>query len=276
MDSNETLYGGDPKFLSEINKLCETLIGQILDHLKALGRDEVRTNTDVQRFCFFFLMIRSVLQKVAAGSRLVRTSGLFNITVCQFLVALLFTHLQQSTRRQGAVAFSLFGVLLAHGDLRNNKLSQLAVNLWNLSHKHGYCETRISVSSHPHLRLQILFKEHASCECSLTVLSRRSRFGLWSPSNTRLSSPTWLTCQIQSRGSPCSPAPEHQSLVYKLGKNICASHIRFVWVKDNKKHKEGKKCLNVFCVRTLDEHGVNVDKPFGFYTLSLDQIVDWS
>uniref|UniRef100_A0A4W6FCM4 VPS35 endosomal protein-sorting factor-like n=1 Tax=Lates calcarifer TaxID=8187 RepID=A0A4W6FCM4_LATCA len=95
VDSNETLYGGDPKFLSEINKLCETLIGQILDHLKALGRDEVRTNADVQRFCFFFLMIRSVLQKV-------------------------------------------------------------------------------------------------------------------------------------SRGSPCSPAPEHQSLVYKLGKNICASHIRFV------------------------------------------------
>lgn len=41
VDSNETLYGGDPKFLSEINKLCETLIGQILDHLKTLGRDEV-------------------------------------------------------------------------------------------------------------------------------------------------------------------------------------------------------------------------------------------
>ncbi|XP_075890852.1 VPS35 endosomal protein-sorting factor-like isoform X1 [Nelusetta ayraudi] len=92
MDSNETLYGGDPKFLSEINKLCETLIGQILDHLKTLGRDE-----------------------------------------------------QQSVRRQGSLAFSLFGVLLAHGDLRNNKLSQLAVNLWNLSHKHGYCETRVSV-----------------------------------------------------------------------------------------------------------------------------------
>ncbi|XP_028263709.1 VPS35 endosomal protein-sorting factor-like isoform X2 [Parambassis ranga] len=91
VDSNETLYGGDPKFLSEINKLCETLIGQILDHLKVLGRDE------------------------------------------------------QCARRQGALAFSLFGVLLAHGDLRNNKLSQLAINLWNLSHKHGYCETRVSV-----------------------------------------------------------------------------------------------------------------------------------
>ncbi|XP_044035471.1 VPS35 endosomal protein-sorting factor-like [Siniperca chuatsi] len=100
VDSNETLYGGDPKFLSEINKLCETLIGQILDHLKGLGRDE------------------------------------------------------QSTRRQGALAFSLFGVLLAHGDLKNNKLSQLAVNLWNLSHKHGYCETRISVRTLEYIKHQ--------------------------------------------------------------------------------------------------------------------------
>lgn len=42
VDSNETLYGGDPKFIAEINKLCETLIIQVLDHLKGLGRDEVR------------------------------------------------------------------------------------------------------------------------------------------------------------------------------------------------------------------------------------------
>uniref|UniRef100_A0A672Z305 VPS35 endosomal protein-sorting factor-like n=1 Tax=Sphaeramia orbicularis TaxID=375764 RepID=A0A672Z305_9TELE len=99
VDSNETLYGGDPKFLSEINKLCETLIGQILDHLKVLGRDE-------------------------------------------------------NTRRQGALAFSLFGVLVSHGDLRNNKLSQLTVNLWNLSHKHGYCDTRISVRTLEHIKHQ--------------------------------------------------------------------------------------------------------------------------
>ncbi|KAM9424671.1 VPS35 endosomal protein-sorting factor-like isoform 1-T1 [Pholidichthys leucotaenia] len=100
VDSNETLYGGDPKFLSEVNKLCETLIEQILDQLKALGRDE------------------------------------------------------QSTRRQGALAFSLFGVLLAHGDLRNNKLSQLSVNLWNLSHKHGCCETRTSVRTLEYMKHQ--------------------------------------------------------------------------------------------------------------------------
>ncbi|XP_031153773.1 VPS35 endosomal protein sorting factor-like isoform X1 [Sander lucioperca] len=110
VDSNETLYGGDPKFLLEINKLSETLIGQVLDHLKGLGRDE------------------------------------------------------QATRRQGALAFSLFGVLLAHGDLRNNKLSQLAVNLWNLSHKHGYCETRVSVRT-------LEFIKHQAQQADMSHLS---------------------------------------------------------------------------------------------------------
>uniref|UniRef100_A0A663N952 VPS35 endosomal protein-sorting factor-like n=1 Tax=Athene cunicularia TaxID=194338 RepID=A0A663N952_ATHCN len=40
VDSNDTLYGGDSKFLAEINKLCETVIAQILDHLKTLGKEE--------------------------------------------------------------------------------------------------------------------------------------------------------------------------------------------------------------------------------------------
>ncbi|TRY58965.1 hypothetical protein DNTS_033933 [Danionella cerebrum] len=97
VDSNETLYGGDPKFIAEINKLCETLIGQVLDHLKNLGKDE-------------------------------------------------------EMRRQASLAFSLFGSLLGHGDLRNNKLNQLAVNLWNLSHKHGFCDTRTSVRTLEHIK----------------------------------------------------------------------------------------------------------------------------
>uniref|UniRef100_A0A673M3T7 VPS35 endosomal protein-sorting factor-like n=1 Tax=Sinocyclocheilus rhinocerous TaxID=307959 RepID=A0A673M3T7_9TELE len=99
VDSNETLYGGDPKFIAEINKLCETLIAQVLDHLKGLGRDE-------------------------------------------------------GVRRQSSLAFSLFGCLLAHGDLRNNKLNQLAVNLWNLSHKHGFCDTRTSVRTLEYIKHQ--------------------------------------------------------------------------------------------------------------------------
>lgn len=41
VDSNDTLYGGDSKFLAEINKLSETVVSQILDHLKTLGKEEV-------------------------------------------------------------------------------------------------------------------------------------------------------------------------------------------------------------------------------------------
>ncbi|XP_067859293.1 VPS35 endosomal protein-sorting factor-like isoform X2 [Heptranchias perlo] len=49
VDSNDNLYGSDPKFLAEINKLSETLIGQILDHLKTLGKDEVKTLEHIKR-----------------------------------------------------------------------------------------------------------------------------------------------------------------------------------------------------------------------------------
>uniref|UniRef100_A0A3P9QAW0 VPS35 endosomal protein-sorting factor-like n=1 Tax=Poecilia reticulata TaxID=8081 RepID=A0A3P9QAW0_POERE len=120
VDSNETLYGGDPKFVSEINKLCETLIGQILDHLKTLTRDE-------------------------------------------------------SVRRQSALAFSLFGVLLAHGDLRNNKLSQLSINLWNLSHKHGHCETRISIRTLESIRHQAQRPDMAHLSDTIQRLALQSR-----------------------------------------------------------------------------------------------------
>uniref|UniRef100_A0A8C5C6N6 VPS35 endosomal protein-sorting factor-like n=1 Tax=Gadus morhua TaxID=8049 RepID=A0A8C5C6N6_GADMO len=100
VDSNETLYGGDPKFLTEIDKLCETLISQVLDYLKTLGREE------------------------------------------------------NTVRRQGSLSFSLFSSLLAHGDLRNNKLNQLAVNLWNLNHKHGCSDTRTSVRTLEYIKQQ--------------------------------------------------------------------------------------------------------------------------
>uniref|UniRef100_A0A8C1KQ98 VPS35 endosomal protein-sorting factor-like n=1 Tax=Cyprinus carpio TaxID=7962 RepID=A0A8C1KQ98_CYPCA len=120
VDSNETLYGGDPKFIAEINKLCETLIGQVLDHLKGLGRDE-------------------------------------------------------GVRRQGSLAFSLFGCLLAHGDLRNNKLNQLAVNLWNLSHKHGFCDTRTSVRTLEYIKHQAQLADLSHLSDMTARLSLQSR-----------------------------------------------------------------------------------------------------
>ncbi|KAM9304823.1 VPS35 endosomal protein-sorting factor-like isoform 2-T2 [Gastrophryne carolinensis] len=90
VDSNDNLYGGDLKFLTEVNKLCETLIGQILEHLKALGKEK-------------------------------------------------------TLKRQSALALLFFNSIIAHGDLRNNKLHQLAVNLWNLAQKHGYGDTKTMV-----------------------------------------------------------------------------------------------------------------------------------
>ncbi|XP_065109651.1 VPS35 endosomal protein-sorting factor-like [Paramisgurnus dabryanus] len=120
VDSNETLYGGDPKFIAEINKLCETLIVQVLDHLKGLGRDD-------------------------------------------------------GVRRQGGLALSLFGCLLAHGDLRNNKLNQLTVNLWNLSHKHGYCDTRTSVRTLEYIKQQSQQPDLGHLSDIITRLSLQSR-----------------------------------------------------------------------------------------------------
>lgn len=37
VDSNDVLYGSDPKFLAEINKMCTLIIDEILNQLKVLG-----------------------------------------------------------------------------------------------------------------------------------------------------------------------------------------------------------------------------------------------
>ncbi|XP_059682181.1 VPS35 endosomal protein-sorting factor-like isoform X4 [Gavia stellata] len=99
VDSNDTLYGGDSKFLAEINKLCETVIAQILDHLKNLGKEE-------------------------------------------------------TLKRQSQLALSFFNTILAHGDLRNNKLNQLSVNLWNLAQKHGFADTKTMVKTLEYIKRQ--------------------------------------------------------------------------------------------------------------------------
>ncbi|XP_059835392.1 VPS35 endosomal protein-sorting factor-like isoform X1 [Hypanus sabinus] len=99
VDSNDSLYGSDPKFLAEINKLSETLIGQILDHLKTLGKEE-------------------------------------------------------TLKRQSTLSLSLFNSILSHGDLKNNKLNQLTINLWNLAQKHGFADTKTMVRTLEHIRRQ--------------------------------------------------------------------------------------------------------------------------
>ncbi|KAJ6657602.1 hypothetical protein lerEdw1_002318 [Lerista edwardsae] len=99
VDSNDTLYGGDTKFLAETNKLCETVIVQILEHLKSLGKEE-------------------------------------------------------TLKRQSQLALCFFNSILAHGDLRNNKLNQLAVNLWNLAQKHGFADTKTMVKTLEYIKRQ--------------------------------------------------------------------------------------------------------------------------
>lgn len=36
VDSNDSLYGSDPKFIAEINKMCSLILGETLSHLKQL------------------------------------------------------------------------------------------------------------------------------------------------------------------------------------------------------------------------------------------------
>lgn len=40
VDSNDTLYGWDPKFLTEVNKMSSVILDEILAHLKYLASKE--------------------------------------------------------------------------------------------------------------------------------------------------------------------------------------------------------------------------------------------
>ncbi|XP_068100901.1 VPS35 endosomal protein-sorting factor-like isoform X1 [Hyperolius riggenbachi] len=120
VDSNDNLYGGDTKFLAEINKLGDTLIGQILEHLKALGKEK-------------------------------------------------------TLKRQSTLALQLFNSILAHGDLRNNKLNQLAVNLWNLAQKHGYADTKTMVKTLEYIKKRSKQPESGHLSDLATRLPLQSR-----------------------------------------------------------------------------------------------------
>ncbi|XP_054431453.1 VPS35 endosomal protein-sorting factor-like isoform X2 [Pteronotus mesoamericanus] len=99
VDSNDSLYGGDSKFLTENNKLCETAMAQVLEHLKTLAKDD-------------------------------------------------------ALKRQSLLGLSFFNSILAHGDLRNNRLNQLSVNLWHLAQRHGYADTRTMVKTLEYIKKQ--------------------------------------------------------------------------------------------------------------------------
>ncbi|KAK3583633.1 hypothetical protein CHS0354_039460 [Potamilus streckersoni] len=81
VDSNDSMYGSDSKFISEVTSTCTTLLEEILAHLKTLNTPETQ-------------------------------------------------------KRQSVLANELFTTLVIHGDLQQQQLFNLTVNLWSLASKH--------------------------------------------------------------------------------------------------------------------------------------------
>ena len=64
VDSNDSLYGGDKKFIAEISRIADTIVNLLLEHLKELSTTEevhsaelvvlVRIMTGLWLFCFHF------------------------------------------------------------------------------------------------------------------------------------------------------------------------------------------------------------------------------
>ncbi|KAK6625056.1 hypothetical protein RUM43_005347 [Polyplax serrata] len=57
VDSNDTLYGWDPKFLSEINKMSTVILDEILNHLKLLGTKEQLKKQSALAFDLFLRIV---------------------------------------------------------------------------------------------------------------------------------------------------------------------------------------------------------------------------
>lgn len=60
----------------------------------------------------------------------------------------------EALKRQSSLGLSFFNSILAHGDLRNNKLNQLSVNLWHLAQRHGCADTRTMVKTLEYIKKQ--------------------------------------------------------------------------------------------------------------------------
>ena len=47
VESNDKLYGGDDKFINEVQTVCVTLVNQILTHLNTLNATEVQMSHNI-------------------------------------------------------------------------------------------------------------------------------------------------------------------------------------------------------------------------------------
>ncbi|XP_066291616.1 VPS35 endosomal protein-sorting factor-like isoform X2 [Branchiostoma lanceolatum] len=57
VDSNDRLYGGDPKFLNEVQQIANTLITEVLEHLKHLQQQEALRRQSALALEFFTKMV---------------------------------------------------------------------------------------------------------------------------------------------------------------------------------------------------------------------------
>jgi hypothetical protein len=51
---------------------------------------------------------------------------------------------------QASLAMDLFVRVVVRGDIRETSLTTLAINLWNLAHRHGCLDQKVSVSISSH------------------------------------------------------------------------------------------------------------------------------
>ncbi|KAK4884963.1 hypothetical protein RN001_001234 [Aquatica leii] len=93
VESNDTLYGSDPKFISEIDKMCTIILRELLSQLKQIG----------------------------------------------------------SGRKQAELSLDLMVKIVTLGDLNKNGLITLAINLWQLSLKHGYVDPKYMIRTKEYL-----------------------------------------------------------------------------------------------------------------------------
>ena len=64
VDSNDKLYGSDPKFIDEVNKICTKIFEELLNHLKHLGlSDQVDKQSALSFELFIRMFLRSDLSK---------------------------------------------------------------------------------------------------------------------------------------------------------------------------------------------------------------------
>jgi len=79
VDSNDVLYGSDPKFIAEINKMCSLMADEVLNQLKVLGVDESYQNQAALALDLFVtVMVRGDLSSPGLATLAVNLWNLAN------------------------------------------------------------------------------------------------------------------------------------------------------------------------------------------------------